>query len=79
MDLNKNELKLLLKALYKFRSEVSGATQAEQNKLKSVESVIKKIEKEAGPIKREKTSFDREMEKNLSVTKKGKTSSGKKK
>ncbi len=79
MNLDEKELKLLLKALYKFRSEVSGATQSEMNKLKEVEAVITKIEEEVGPIRNAKTSFDREMEENLSVLDKGKSSSRKKK
>jgi hypothetical protein len=74
MDFSDKELKVVLQALYRFRGEVSGASQAEQNRFGAVESVIGKIEKEVGPLKAEKTGFDREMEESLSVLKTGRVS-----
>jgi hypothetical protein len=74
MDFSDKELKVLLQALYRFRGEVSGATQSEQNKLGLVSSVIDKIEvKVGGPIKAPATRFDREMEENLAVLATGRT------
>ena len=74
MDFSDKELKVLLQALYRFRGEVSGATQGEQNKLGLVSSVIDKIEaKVGGPIKAPVTRFDREMEENLAVLATGRT------
>jgi hypothetical protein len=68
MDFSDKELKVLLQALYRFRGEVSGASQSEQNKLGLVSSVIDKIEvKVGGPVKAPQTRFDREMEENLAV------------
>jgi hypothetical protein len=71
MDLSDKELKVLLQALYRFRGEVSGASQSEQNKLALVASVVEKIESKVGPLKSERTGFDREMEESLSVLKTG--------
>jgi anti-sigma regulatory factor (Ser/Thr protein kinase) len=48
MDFSDKELKVLLQALYRFRGEVSGASQSEQNKLGFVTSVIDKIEVKVG-------------------------------
>ena len=74
MDFNDKELKVLLQALYRFRGEVSGASQSEQNKLGLVSSVIDKIEvKVGGPVKAPQTRFDREMEENLAVLSTGRT------
>ena len=74
MDFNDKELKVLLQALYRFRGEVSGASQSEQNKLGLVSSVIDKIEvKVGGPVKAPQTRFDREMEENLAVLATGRT------
>ncbi len=78
MEFTARELKMLLSALYKFRSEVSGFSQAERGKLEQAEAVISKIESEIGPLKAEKTVFDRQMEENLSSIS-PKTSSSKKK
>ena len=47
MDFSDKELRVLLQALYRFRGEVSGASQSEQNKLTLVASVIDKIEDES--------------------------------
>lgn len=71
MDFTKEEQKILLQALYRFRGDVSGASQSEQNKYALVEAVIGKIEREAGPLSPERTRFDREMEENLSVLARG--------
>jgi hypothetical protein len=71
MDFSDKELKVLLQALYRFRGEVSGATQAEQNKFGSVQTVIGKIEAEVGPLRPERTRFDLDMEESLSVLKTG--------
>ena len=79
MDFLKKELKLLLQSLYHYRGKVSGATQSEQNKLGTVQAVIDKIEAEIGPLTPELTPFDRQMEEPLSVLKKGKVSSKKRK
>ena len=49
MDFNDKELRVLLQALYRYRGEVSGASQSEQNKFTLVASVIDKIEDEGGP------------------------------
>jgi hypothetical protein len=67
MDFSGQELKVLLQALYRFRGEVSGASQSEQNQLELVNSVIGKIEGKAGPLTAERSSFDREMAQSLSV------------
>jgi hypothetical protein len=72
MDFSDKELRILLQALYRFRGEVSGASQSEQNQLGVVNSVIGKVEERVGPIKAERTGFDREMEENLSVMQTGK-------
>ena len=72
MDFSDKELKVLLQALYRFRGEVSGASQSEQNQLGMVNAVIDKVEERVGPIKAERTGFDREMEENLSVMQTGK-------
>lgn len=77
MDFSDRELKVLLQALYRFRGEVSGASQSEQNQLSVVSSVIDKIEGKVGPIKAERTRFDREMEESLSVLKTGKMGAAK--
>ncbi|NOY08816.1 MAG: hypothetical protein GXP33_08230 [Spirochaetes bacterium] len=78
MDFTEKELKILLQSLTRYRGEVAGATQAERNRLESVEKVIGKIEGEIGPLKAERTPFDREMEESLSVLKKGREPSKKK-
>lgn len=67
MDFSGREMKVLLQALYRFRGEVSGASQSEQNQLELVNSVIGKIEGESGPLTAERSSFDREMAESLSV------------
>jgi hypothetical protein len=67
MDFSDKELKVLLQALYRFRGEVSGASQSEQNKFGLVVSVIDKIEDKVGPLKAERTGFDREMDESLSI------------
>jgi hypothetical protein len=72
MDFSDKELRVLLQALYRFRGEVSGGSQSEQNKLTLVASVIDKIETKVGPLTSERTRFDREMEESLSVLKTGK-------
>jgi hypothetical protein len=77
MDFSDKELNVLLQALYRFRGEVSGASQSEQNKLGVVASVIDKIEAKVGPIKAERTRFDRDMEESLSVLKTGKMGAAK--
>jgi hypothetical protein len=71
MVFTKEEQRILLQALYRFRGEVSGASQSEQNKYAMVEEVISKIEDESGPLTVERTRFDREMEENLSVLARG--------
>jgi hypothetical protein len=71
MDFSKEEQRILLQALYRFRGDVSGASQSEQNKYALVEGVIGKIEEESGPLTAERTRFDREMEENLSVLSRG--------
>ena len=74
MDFSDKELTVLLQALYRFRGEVSGASQSDQSKLGLVTSVIDKIEvKVGGPVKPPLTRFDREMEENLSVLTTGRT------
>ena len=72
MDFSDKELRVLLQALYRFRGEVAGASQSEQNKFGLVASVIDKIESKVGPLTAERTRFDREMEESLSVLKTGK-------
>jgi hypothetical protein len=72
MDFSDKELKVLLQALYRFRGEVSGASQSEQNKAVVVNSVIGKIEDKVGPIKSERTRFDREMDESLAILSTGK-------
>jgi hypothetical protein len=67
MDFSGREMKVLLQALYRFRGEVSGASQSEQNQLELVNSVIGKIEEKSGPLSAERSSFDREMAESLSV------------
>lgn len=67
MDFSDKEMKVLLQALYRFRGEVSGASQSEQNKYGVVSSVIDKIEAKVGPVRAERTRFDEEMEENLAV------------
>jgi len=78
MDFSDKELKVLLQALYRFRGEVSGGSQSEQNKLGLVSSIIDKIEEKAGPVRAEHTLFDEEMAKSLSVLATGRTSASKK-
>ncbi len=78
MEFTEKELKILLQSLARYRGEVAGATQAERNRLESVEKVIGKIEGEIGPLKAERTPFDRKMEESLSVLKTGRESSKKK-
>ena len=78
MDFSDKELKVLLQALYRFRGEVSGASQSEQNKLGLVSSVIDKIEAKAGgPVKAPVTRFDREMEESLAVLSTGRAGAAK--
>jgi hypothetical protein len=79
MDLSSKELKIILPAMYKHRSNISGASQAEKNKLKILEELIDKIEGQVGPINPKLTSFDKQMTENLSIMQKGKVSSKKKK
>jgi hypothetical protein len=80
MDFSDKELKVLLQALYRFRGEVSGASQSEQNKLGLVSSVIDKIEEKAGgPVKASRTRFDREMEESLAVLATGRAGASKEK
>jgi hypothetical protein len=74
MDFSDKEMKVLLQALYRFRGEVSGASQSEQNKLGLVSSVIDKIEERVGPVKAEYTHFDEEMARSLAVLSTGKAS-----
>ncbi len=71
MEFTREEERILLQALYRFRGDVSGASQSEQNKYAMVERVIGKIEREAGPLSAERTRFDREMEESLSVLARG--------
>jgi hypothetical protein len=72
MDFSDKELKILLQALYRFRGEVSGASQSEQSKFALVVSVIDKIESKVGPLTAERTRFDREMDESLAILKTGK-------
>jgi len=71
MEFTREEERILLQALYRFRGDVSGASQSEQNRYAMVEKVIGKIEREAGPLSPERTKFDREMEESLSVLARG--------
>jgi len=71
MEFTREEERILLQALYRFRGDVSGASQSEQNKYAMVEEVIAKIEKKSGPLAAERTRFDREMEESLSVLARG--------
>ena len=75
MDFSDKELKVLLQALYRFRGEVSGASQSEQNKLELVSSIVEKIEGKVGPARAERTRFDEEMAKNLAVLSTGRAGS----
>jgi hypothetical protein len=75
MDFSDKELKVLLQALYRFRGEVSGASQSEQNKLEIVSSIVDKIEGKVGPVRAEHTRFDEEMARNLAVLSTGRASS----
>lgn len=77
MDFSDKELKIVLQALYRFRGDVSGFSQEEQNKLGVVESLILRIESKVGPLKAQKTRFDREMEESLSILKTGKAGAAK--
>jgi hypothetical protein len=77
MDFSDKELKILLQALYRFRGEVSGASQSEQNKFGLVASVIDKIETKVGPLRAERTGFDREMDESLSVLMTGRAGAAK--
>ncbi|HUW40238.1 MAG TPA: hypothetical protein VMV90_04460 [Rectinemataceae bacterium] len=77
MDFSDRELKVVLQALYRFRGEVSGFSQTEQNKLGLVEDVIGKLEGKVGPVKAEKTRFDREMEESLAVLSTGRAGTAK--
>lgn len=77
MDFSDKELKVVLQALYRFRGEVSGFSQTEQNKLGLVEGIIGKIEDKVGPVTAEKTRFDREMEESLAVLKTGRAGAAK--
>ena len=80
MDFSDKEMRILLQALYRFRGEVSGASQSEQNKLGLVSSVIDKIEEKAGgPVKASRTRFDREMEESLAVLATGRAGASKEK
>jgi hypothetical protein len=72
MDFSDKELKVLLQALYRFRGEVSGASQSEQSKFALVASVIDKVESKIGPLTAERTRFDREMDESLAILKTGK-------
>jgi hypothetical protein len=75
MDFSDKEMKVLLQALYRYRGEVSGASQSEQNRYGIVLSIIDKIEGEVGPATAERTRFDEEMAKSLSVLATGRTGS----
>lgn len=77
MDFSDKELKVLLQSLYRFRGEVSGASQSEQNKLGLVATVIDKIEAKVGPLTAERTRFDREMDESLAILKTGKMGAAK--
>lgn len=77
MDFSDKEMRVLLQALYRYRGEVSGASQSEQNKSALVASVIEKIEAKAGPLTAERTRFDREMDESLAILKTGKMGSAK--
>lgn len=77
MDFTDKELKVLLQALYRYRGEVSGASQSEQNKAGFVAGVIDKIESKIGPVRAERTGFDREMEESLSVLATGRAGAAK--
>lgn len=77
MDFSDTEMKVLLQALYRYRGEVSGASQSEQNKSALVGSVIEKIEAKAGKLTAERTRFDREMDESLAILKTGKMGSAK--
>lgn len=77
MDFSDRELKVLLQALYRYRGDVSGATQSEQNRAGTVGSIIAKIEGEVGPAKADRTSFDREMDESLAVLKTGRAGAAK--
>jgi hypothetical protein len=76
MDFSDKEMKVLLQALYRYRGEVSGASQSEQNRYGIVLSIIDKIEGEVGPATAERTRFDEEMARSLSVLSTGRTGSG---
>ena len=78
MDFSDKELKMLLQALYRFRGEVSGASQSEQNKLGLVSTIIGKIEDKVGPIRAPRTRFDEEMAENLAILTTGRTSAARK-
>ena len=71
MDFSDKEMRVLLQALYRYRGEVSGASQSEQNKSALVVSVIEKIEATAGPLTAERTRFDREMDESLAILRTG--------
>ena len=71
MDFSDKEMRVLLQALYRYRGEVSGASQSEQNKSALVASVIEKIEATAGPLTAERTRFDREMDESLAILRTG--------
>ncbi len=79
MELSEKELKIVLQSLKSYLGEVAGATQAQKNKMEAVQKIIDKIEGEIGPLKPEITPFDKKMEESLSVLKKGKETTKKKK
>ncbi len=79
MELSEKELKIVLQSLKNYLGEVAGATQAQRNKMEAVQKIIDKIEGEIGPLKPELTPFDKKMEESLSVLKKGKETTKKKK
>ncbi len=79
MELSEKELKIVLQSLKSYLGEVAGATQAQKNKMEAVQKIIDKIEGEIGPLKPEITPFDKKMEESLSVLKKGKQTTKKKK
>ncbi len=78
MEFTEKELKIVLQAVNRYLGEISGATQAERNRMEAVKKIKDKIEGEIGPLKPELTPFDKKMEESLSVLKTGKEKSKKK-
>jgi hypothetical protein len=65
MEFSEKELRILLQSLYRLRSDVSGASQEERNRLSNVETIVARIESVIGPPEREDSYFDRAMSKML--------------